>query len=388
MSVDRQQRLTAPERRAQIVQAMSHEMDRSRPSSAVARMEGLVRSGRPRHLVVSGDIDGIVSAMMLARVTDWRAIAMILGSRDVLLHPSLEETLVPSLVDSDDSADGRPRLFGVDVFSPLYDNVSNHPLRWGSKRLADVPRSRAMTEAFDEAIDRAVAQRLVVNPSQWVGIEAAVDSAAYPRSMRYRYPLGTAQLLLAVLEAADLSPRMFDREFLPWMVANCDGGLETIRSYPFNAPMWWSALGAAVGPASLTESLYQLATNQRPNQFRDVTNLLRSEEPDVARALKDNWNLADDSPGGIATVVRWLSSISGWPDPFLDGVDSLGEWSRIPPPRGTLKTSGRPSSPGDGDEQTAPDEALRSHLMRAASALYSSFTHYPEGVHLGWMLPR
>lgn len=387
MSVDRQQRATAPARRAQIVRALSHQFDRSDPSSAVARIDDLIRSGQKRHLIVSGDIDGIVSAMMLARVTQWRAVAMILGSRELLLHPTLEGTLLPLLAGSVEAGGEPAGLFGVDVFSPLYGNVSNHPVRWGAKRLAGVPSSEEITAAFDTAIDRAVEEHVVINPSQWVGIEAAVDSAANPRSMRYRYPLGTAQLLLAVLEAADLSPRMFDRDYLPWMVANCDGGLETIRAYPFNAPMWWSALGAAVGPASLTESLYQLATNQRPNEFRDVANLLRSEEPEVATALKDNWNLAQESGEGLPAVVDWLSGISGWPDPFLDGAGRLHEWSRLVPSRGTLKTSGAPLAPEVVDLERGPDEALRAHLMRASSALYSSFTHYPEGVHLGWMLP-
>ena len=34
--------------------------------------------------------------------------------------------------------------------------------------------------------------------------------------------------------------------------------------------MWWSCMAAAVGPASLSEHVYQVVRNQRPNEFRDA----------------------------------------------------------------------------------------------------------------------
>lgn len=387
MGVDEDRRRTAPARRAQIINALSREFNVADPSSAVARLRRIIREGPPRHLIISGDIDGVVSAMMLAHVTDWKVAGMVLGSRDLLLHPSLGGTMLPLLEHPEEISVGTTGLFGVDVFSPLFSSVSNHPLRWGKKRLASVPECQGLTEAFDEAIDSIAEDRLFLNPSYWAGIEAAVDSATNPRSMQYRYPLGTAQLLLAALEAAQLSPKLFDRDYLPWMVANCDGGLETIRTYHFNAPMWWSALGAVVGPASISESLYQLAINQRPNEFRDVANALRSEEPKVASALKDNWNFRRESAEDIPTVVSWLSGISGWQDPFLDGTECLHEWTRATPWRGSVKMAGQPAAPPIVAGAHTPDAALHAHLLRASNALYVNFTHFAEGVYLGWMLP-
>jgi hypothetical protein len=62
-----------------------------------------------------------------------------------------------------------------------------------------------------------------------------------------------------------------------WLVAHRDDEQDTIREYPYNVPVWWGCLAAAVGPASLYERLCQLAMNQRPTEFVDAVNRLRAE---------------------------------------------------------------------------------------------------------------
>lgn len=372
---------THPERRRNIIETLSRELDPTRPESATSRLRDFITAHRGDddvRLLVSGDIDGIVSAMMLFQATGWQACALVVGSEKVYFHPDFAD--VPALLDG--------TVFGVDVFSLRFPNASNHPVFWGNKEFQKVPKRRgqALMKAFDDAVLDRVENGLVINPSAWARIEGArgeksQGKTVFPRANPYRYPLGTAQALLATLERAGFAPRMFDREYLPWLVANCDGGLKSIGRFPFNVPTWWSALAAAVGPASLSESLYQLASNQRPNQFRDVRNQLRAESPAVAEILEPEWNIASPDPETIAPVVKWIEDISGWPDPFRGGVESLDQWPMIKPNADYLKLYGTPTL---GSRK--PAEAFEEHLRLARRAIHLSFYQYRERAIMGYML--
>jgi len=323
----------------------------------------------PAHtLLISGDIDGVVSAMMLAAVTPWRAGAIVVGSDYILHHPSWASP--GELLEM-----GSP--FGVDVFSARFPSVSNHPVLWGSRRLASSAEAGQRCLQFDALIRGRAATIHMENPSLWAGIEASVTDTRRPTAASYRYPLGTAQFLLALLEAAGKSPRLFDREYLPWLIANCDGGVESIRAYPFNVPMWWSSLAAAVGPGSVSEAVYRLVTEQRPNEFVDVDRRLRYEEEARAGvALDQKWNLRGTDPMTLAMAVAWISDISGWPDPFMGGVAELTEWRRYDPQTGLMQMNTLPS--GGLAE-------LDYHLTMASEAVHSSFSFFDGRWRLGWM---
>lgn len=367
-TVDEARRDTAPARRQNVIAALSTEMDLRRDDSAVSRLRMLL-DGESRALVVSGDIDGLASSMMLAAVVPWRVVAIVLKSEAVLLHPS-----VPSLHEL-----MHARPFGIDIFSPLYDNISNHTVLWGKRTLGNNREAGPLLEQFDNVVLARAQERVFANASLWARIKGGGENPGDPLAATYRYPLGTAQLLLATLEVLGLSPKMFDREYLPWLIANCDGGLETIRKYHYNVPMWWSALAAAVGPASLSESLYQLAANQGPNEFLSVTHRLRSENQPVADAMDDKWNIRAAGPDSLAKVAQWITAISGWPDPFLDGVTRLPDWIRLPLDRATLAVSKMPSGVGD------PLDVLSGHLRRALHSMHSAFAYFDGKPKLGFM---
>jgi hypothetical protein len=338
------------------------------PSSAASRFRALLAADEERRLVASCDIDGVVASMMLAAISRWRVGALILSSERVALHPEFASL--------EDLAQRRETLFGVDVFSTAYPSVSNHPLLWGTRRLGGSVEAGRSTDVYDELIRATAKTRLFLNPSLWVGIGATISHAGNPLASRYRYPLGTSQFLLALLELVDRSPRMFDRQYLPWLVANCDGGLDSIRTYAFNVPMWWSALAAAVGPSSLSEQLFQLASQQRPNDFESVTHRLRSESPEVSERLTDDWNLRTNDVQTAGVVAKWISEISGWPDPFLGGTASLTDWRIVEPVRGVLKLSGLPLGGVEG---------VRRHLDASVRALHTSFSFFDGDWRLGWL---
>lgn len=377
MAVDDDRRQTAGRRRELIIETFSRELDVTITGSAAARLRDLMSDHSQRHLIVSGDIDGLASAAMLARSApaDWRAIALIVKSGDVLLHPDF--------VSGTDLAE----CFGVDVYSTLYDNVSNHVALWGSKKPGSSAEGLAIAKAYDTEVVRRAQTTLLATPSLWAGIQGSQSRADLPDSAGYRYPLGTVHVLLALLEAIGRSPRLFDREYLPWLLANCDGGLKTIRDYPHNVPLWWSSLAAAVGPATLSESLYQTAARQAPIAFVDSVNRLRAESHLVkgapAQHLNDDWNLRSQSPEAIAAVTKWISSLSGWPDPFLGGASGLKDWVRVPlASRGRLLTK-LPSAPSMPERL----ELFRAHFRASLMAVHTNFAYFDGQQRLNWVAP-
>ena len=95
--------------------------------------------------------------------------------------------------------------------------------------------------------------------------------------------------------------------------------------------MWWSALAAVVGPASLSEHIYRLATSQRPGEFLDADRRLRYEEPNRSSALDSKWNLTGDAPAIIVKFVEMVMDWTGWPDPFIGGLESISTWQQVNP---------------------------------------------------------
>jgi hypothetical protein len=381
VGTDEGRRSTADARRRLVIASLKRELDASEPVSAAARLSAML--DEPRSMVVSADIDGLVSAAMLAAVAPgWQTVALVVKSDRIWLHPDL--------------ADGEvdlSRLFGVDVFSTYMDNVSNHTALWGGKRPAGDADAFAAAQAYDQELLRRGQHRLFANPSLWAGIEGSYPSEAWrPTSAAYRYPLGTAQILLALLEAGGRSPRLFDREYLPYLVANADGGLRSIREYPYNVPLWWSCMAAAVGPASLSEQLYQLASTQRPTEFVDVANRLRAHSgPNgVARHLTDDWNVRGqpgDPLSGVPPVLDWLTGLSGWPDPLRGGAENLAAWQpHTPLSSGTLAAAGLPGKPEHGKDVRV--EAFRHGLRESLAAVHTNFSYFRVGgQRLGWVGP-
>ena len=315
--------------------------------------------------------------MLRQSAPTWDAVALIVKSGKVYLHPDVVDSLDLST------------CFGVDVFSTFIPNVSNHVALWGGKKAGASPDALAAATAYDGEVKRRGQDVLLASPSLWAGIEGSYDDAGKrPLAAGYRYPLGTAQVLLALLEVIDRSPKLFDRDYLPWLVANCDGGLKTIRDYPSNVPMWWSCLAAAVGPASISEQIYQLAANQRPVEFVDTVNRLRAEghmvDDSPAGHLDDNWNLRTQALTDVAPVIRWITSLSGWPDPFRDGASNLSKWKALPlSATGKLLTSGLPA----GDTQDERVEKYKAHLRASLDAVHTNFAFFDNSQRLAWVAP-
>lgn len=342
---------TARERRRIAIRALSHHLDSSDASSSASRL-GTILSGPPRPIVISGDIDGVVASSMLASVAPgWEVVAIVLQSQAVLLHPSLGGAL------PDD-------VFGIDLFSLRFDNVSNHVVKYGIKRL-QVPAVKQAFDEWDAAVETAANTRLLAVPALWAGTQACYEDAFHATSAKYKYPLGTAQILLALLEVAGHPPRFYDRQYLPWLVANCDGGISSYFGHAYNAVIWWPTMAAAVGPASLTEQIYQLVATMRPHDFIDAVNRLDRERQasETPRWLNDDWNLVDQSVETLVRTFTWLNDLSGWRDPVRGGTGSLPRWHRVTFAAGDM---GQVYLGGPGAAQTKTNPIVAADTVRGA----------------------
>jgi hypothetical protein len=369
LGVDQDRQDTARERKHLIREAFDAHLSLREGTSAQRFRSELEH---PRTVVTDSDIDGLVASSMVASVSDWRVGAIVLKSGELLVSPEFGD--IDSLMHDEQRAP-----YGLDVFSVGFPNVSNHPVTFGATNWTRPAWLRDALRHFDAEILFLSEEQGTICPSAWVGTGASLGTK-HARGMAYKYPLGTAQVLLALLEVAGRPPRFYDRQYLPWLIANCDGGVETIRTYPWNVENWWSALAAVAGPASQSEALYRLVANQRPTEFLDVDRRLRWDEPERSQALNSKWNLAGQSIETMQVAIDLIIGLSGWPDPFLGGVGSLVDWNRSSPTRGVVSVSGLA---GLGEEK------VRAHLGAALSALHMNFSNFKErGVALGWMTPN
>jgi hypothetical protein len=349
---------TATERRRIAIEALGFHLDRNQPDSAAAKLKQIIEAPA-RPIVASGDIDGLVSAAMLGSVArGWEVVAIVTQSSKILVHPSV--------------ASGMPDdLFGVDLFSTRFDNVSNHIVEFGPKKI-QIPEVRQAFEAWDTHVHDAYQQRLLAVPAIWASTKACYEDAGKATSAKYKYPLGTAQLLLALLEAAGYPPRFYDRHYLPWLVANCDGGVDTYYKHAYNASVWWPTLAAAVGPASLSEQVYQRVATMRPHDFIDAVNRLDRERQASRQApwLNDDWNLIDQSVATIERTFTWLGGLTGWRDAVRGGADAIHTWKVVDVP-----SSGMVYIAGDKyKKETATDPSgavLR--ILGAVAAINANF---------------
>lgn len=107
---------TAQARRRIAIDALGRELDKN-PTSSSSRLKTMLGDARP--MVVSADIDGLVSAAMLASVAPgFEIVAFSVQSARWLVHPSVK--------------DGLPaNAFGVDFFSLQWVPQESHPIIMG-----------------------------------------------------------------------------------------------------------------------------------------------------------------------------------------------------------------------------------------------------------------
>ena len=348
---------TARERRKLAIKVMSTELDPALPNSSASKLKRIIE-GDFRPVVISGDVDGVTSAALLGSVTQNCKVVAVVNNKDreVYVHP--------------DYANGRPdNLLGLDVFSPEFDNVSNHIVLFGEKRFS-VPSVLEAFKDWDSKVLSAAADpnRLMAVPGIAGHTQAGYSDAEKVDSSKYKYPLGTAQWLLALLEAIGKSPKFYERHYLPWLIANCDGGVTSYRDYGYNVEIWWSTMAAAVGSMSQSETIYSMIRNMRPLDYVNTVHQLQREFHHAGEPIfDDKLNLRNSRMAGIKTTFEWIHDVSGWSDPVHGFIEGMDKWITInvaPASQGvvSLKPSEITNPMGDAVRIATASKALNANF--------------------------
>lgn len=361
---------TARERRKLAIKVMSTELDPAEATSSASKLKRIIE-GSFRPVVISGDVDGVTSAALLGSVTQNCKVVAVVNNKDreVYVHP--------------DYANERPNnLLGLDLFSPEFDNVSNHIVLFGEKRLSVLPVRQAFNE-WDRRVLSAAADpsRLMAVPGITGHTQAGYSDAEKMDSSKYKYPLGTAQWLLALLEVIGKSPKFYERHYLPWLIANCDGGVTSYRDYGYNVEIWWSTMAAAVGSMSQSETIYSMIRNMRPLDYVNTVHQLQREFQHAGEPIfDDKLNLRNSRMAGIKDAFEWIHDVSGWSDPIHGSIPGMDKWITIavdPKHHGTVSL--KPSEISD-------PTAAAARINTAANALNANFYIGGEtGSRFNWM---
>src|SRR5690606_14570466 len=105
------------------------------------------------------------AAMLREAAPEWDAVALIVKSGTVYLHPDVVDGLDLST------------CFGVDVFSTYIPNVSNHVALWGGKKAGGSPVALRAAQAYDGEVRSRAERTLLATPSLWAGIEGSYGEA-------------------------------------------------------------------------------------------------------------------------------------------------------------------------------------------------------------------
>ena len=361
---------TARDRRKLAIHVMSTELDPTTPTSSASKLKKIIE-GPFRPVVISGDVDGVTSSALLGAVTNNCKVVAVVNNKDreVYVHPNF--------------ASKRPNnLLGLDVFSPEFDNVSNHIVLFGDKRLT-VPAVLQAFNKWDAKVLKAAndPDRLMAVPGIAGHTQAGYSDAEKADSSKYKYPLGTAQWLLALLEAIGKSPKFYERHYLPWLIANCDGGVTSYRDYGYNVEIWWSTMAAAVGSMSQSETIYSMIRNMRPLDYVNTVHQLQREFQFAGEPVfDDKLNLRSSRLNGIQSAFNWIFDVSGWSDPVYGGITGMDEWVTLSvDPKSHGIVSLKPSEISDPEGDAA-------RIGTSSNALNANFYIGGEtGSRFNWM---
>jgi hypothetical protein len=310
---------TARERRKLAIKVMSQELDPGSDISSAGKIKRIIE-GDFRPVVISGDVDGVTSGALLGSITQNCKVVAVVNNKDreIYVHPEY-------------SSSRPPNLLGLDVFSPNFDNVSNHIVLFGDKKLS-VPVVLTAFNEWDKKVLNAAAnpKLLMAVPGITGHTQAGYSDAEKVDSSKYKYPLGTAQWLLALLEVIGKAPKFYERHYLPWLIANCDGGVTSYRDYGYNVEIWWSTMAAAVGSMSQSETIYSMIRNMRPLDYVNTVNQLQREFQQGGEPIfDDKLNLRNSRLLGIKNTFEWIHDISGWNDPVYGSIANMENWLTI-----------------------------------------------------------
>jgi len=230
--------------------------------------------------IINPDIDGILSALVLQSVLDWRAVGWY-DSRDTLWI-------------SNDAADEADECVYIDVF------VVPEGIRCIDQHIVAIDAEHCASLA---------ANSKKVNPNIERVRYASPDSKD-PNAYAWKYPFGSVHFIIAMLEALgqevsiDLTAPMFGSLNAADVILRADDAARTTAyRYKKNAADWWGWLTDLGGPLTAELAAYALGTSKAhaddayavcADTFKNVYGC-QSADGGFGRSIKNLQGGVDDS---------------------------------------------------------------------------------------------
>jgi site-specific DNA-methyltransferase (adenine-specific) len=264
------------------------ERDRCDYEALKADASWLRQRGLP--MVISPDLDGVLSAMLLQHLWQWQLVGFYDAENLWLLR------------EYSDIEHSKPVFVDHDIYRKDLPSIGHHMLKWGLD--TPVPEHESPQS---------------VNPNL---LRDIVFSRRGEKEFRRKYPFGTLHLLLACYSAwGDLKNQHPSSEFLP-LLMNVDSSLRSAFTYEKNALDWLEWLGGSDDESS---PIYPLcreiarASSQRLLRWKDA---LGDQIEDLG--FKRDSQCAIGNPtdsvewARLQVVLDWLEDATPWKAAFPD----------------------------------------------------------------------
>ncbi|MFP3896955.1 MAG: hypothetical protein ACLFV5_09015 [Anaerolineales bacterium] len=270
------------------------------------------KKGSP--MIISLDLDGIISAMLMATLLDWRLVGFYNASK--------------LWVEGDiDWLAGEAVFLDHDIYRANIPSIGHHILQWRG----DVP-----TPLHQESL----------NPNLLRGISKQ-------NTFSQKYPFGTVHFLLACLNAHYESEVLeLPRDFMPILI-QVDSSFQSAFTYQRNALEWMEWLGGSDEQSPLYPLCHSLMSTS-PRRLLEWTLWYDDEMRNLGFGSKRRYSSRRrqgqvDSPVGegwkiLQVLIDWLYQRSPWfmVTPDFEQLRATGNLEIVELKRGSMRpTKGR-----------------------------------------------
>jgi len=249
---------------------------------------------RDRQCVISADIDGAFSAVLLSHVLGWQVVGFYTLNALYVLRGCFPE----SAVNPESALQSADLVFlDHDIYRVHIDSIGHHLLQWSP----------------DTAVPLHVQGRASLNPNLLRGITK--------REFARKYPFGTFHFLTACLGAWDLLDEFEPDEQITALLMHIDSSFVNAINYQDNALDWLTWLGGSEEPSPLYPVCRRML-RWSPRTVIKQFGILADRFDDLGIRRRSQASLVNPlDPGQWATfrrLVGWFETETGWHSQFAE----------------------------------------------------------------------
>jgi len=256
---------------------------------ALLRQEFSGMFTKGRSCVISVDLDGVLSAVLMAHLFEWDVVGTYDANNLWVLRRCLPSG---SICPETAMAQGKFVFLDHDVYRTQIDSIGHHMLQWS----ADTP------------IPLHTDGRSTLNPNLLRGI-------SYSKDFNRKYPYSTLHFLLACASAWGLLGNFKPDEEFSTLLLHVDSSFFNAMNYKRNALDWLSWLGGSEDTSPLypiCRSMLRFTPRTIIQQFLNLEDRLTA----LGVSPKPSASLVQPSDQakmrGLENLLAWVERETGW----------------------------------------------------------------------------